>query len=208
MSRTVGTDDAGVAAASDAVRAGAVLLYPTETVYGLGGDAGRSDVLARVRQLKGRGDYSPVLVLTDSWERVASWAGAGDAAARVMAHDPPLAVTLLLPAAPAAPPWLVGPEGLVGIRRTGDPFCAALVRAAGAPITSTSANRSGEPAPAELESVGPAIRAGADLEVDAGRRLPGVASTVARIDDAGRVTIVRPGPVDAATLESVAAGRR
>ncbi len=208
MRGTIGTDAAGLRAAARAVRAGRVLLYPTETVYGLGGDAGRADVLQRVRHLKGRDADKPILVLTDVWTRMADWiVEPGDALRRIMSHEPPLPVTLLMEASGRAPSGLIGPEGLIGVRRTADAFCRALVVASDTPLLSTSANQSGQPAPAELREVSVALRAGVDVVVDAGRRLPGVPSTVARVVD-GAVHVLRAGAVDAVTLEGVAAGGR
>ena len=207
MSITVGTDAAGLGTAAEAVRAGGVLVYPTETVYGLGADARDPAALARIRRLKGRDAAKPVLVLTDTWRRVADWSGELDAEVlRVMSHEPPLAVTLLVTAGAGAPTGVVGPEGLLGVRRTSDEFCRALIAAADAPLLSTSANSAGAPPPADIDEVEPALLAAVDVVVDAGRRLPGVASTVARIVD-GRVEVVRDGAVDASTLARVASGR-
>ncbi len=204
--RVVGADAAGVAAVAEAVRAGGVVLYPTETVYGLGGDAARPDVRARTAALKGRDGAKPMLMLTDEWARVMGWLGPLERAhRRLMDHAPPLAVTLLLPASRAVPASLVGPGGLVGIRRTTDPFCRALVAAADAPLLSTSANPAGAPPPARFESVHPDLLAAVDLAVDAGHPLAGVPSAVARVER-GAVVVVREGAVDVATLERIAAG--
>jgi L-threonylcarbamoyladenylate synthase len=208
VSVTVGVDAAGVAAAARAVRAGGVILYPTETVYGIGGDARRPDVVNRVRGMKGRDGSKPVLVLVDTWARVAGWiAGDDSGAAAIMQHDPPLAVTLLVEATPDTPVDVVGPDGLVGVRRTSDPFCQALIAEADAPLLSTSANPPGEPAPWRFDDVAATLRASVDVAVDGGRDLPGVPSTVARVAD-GRVNVVRLGAVSAETLERVLAGPR
>jgi L-threonylcarbamoyladenylate synthase len=123
-----------------------------------------------------------------------------------MAHDPPLAVTLLLPAAAAAPRGLVGPAGLVGARRTPDDFCRRLVAAAGAPLLSTSANAAGRPPPADFADIDRALLATVDIAVDAGRTLPGTPSTVVGVEE-GRAVIVREGAVDADTIARVCAGR-
>lgn len=202
--RAAATDAAGLAAAAALVRRGGLLLYPTETVYGLGGDARRADVLARLRALKGRDADKPVLVLTDGWARVRPWLGPLDPAhERLMAHDLP--VTLLLPASGVAPPGLVGPGGLVGVRRTTDPFCRALVAAADAPLLSTSANPAGEPPPARFADVDGGLLDGVDLSVDAGHALAGVPSTVVRVEE-GRAVVVREGAVGADVLARIAAG--
>lgn len=196
---------AEVARAAGTVRAGGVLVYPTETVYGLGCDPARADAVARVRAVKGR-DARPMLALTDRWGRVAPWlAGLTDAHRRLMRHAPPLPVTLVFEASAAAPPALVSAEGTVGIRRTTDPFCRALVAAAGTPVLSTSANRAGQPAVHRFEDLDPAVTEAVDLVVDAGRALGGTPSTVVRLD-AGRLHVLREGAVDAATLRRIVAG--
>src|SRR5690606_2430759 len=122
---------------------------------------------------------------------------------RLMRHDPPLPVTLVFDASNEAPPALVGPEGTVAIRRTSDPFCRALVAAAGRPVLSTSANRAGEPPVSRFEDLDPAVLAAADHAVDAGRPLGGVPSTVVRIVD-GRLVVLREGAVGIDELERVA----
>ena len=206
MTRTVGTDAAGLDAAARLVARGGVLLYPTETVYGLGGDATHPDVLARVRALKGRDADKPMLALTDDWARVQAWlADVPPALARLMAHEPPLAVTFLLPPSEGAPAGLVGPGGLIGLRRTSDPFCRALVARAGCVLLSTSANPAGAPPPARFADVYAGLLEGVDLAVDAGAPLRGTPSTVVRADGAALV-IVREGAVSAEALREIAAG--
>lgn len=193
-------DPAGVAAAAAVVRRGGVLAYPTETVYGLGGDARLAEPLARIRALKGRDADKPVLVLTDTWARVAGWLGDLEGGlVRLMQHEPPLPVTLLLPVNGTAPGGLVGPGGKVGIRRTTDAFCRAVIAAADTVLLSTSANPAGRPAPALFADLDPSIRAGVDLAVDAGRPLNGVPSTVALMDEE-KLVVVREGAVPTEVL--------
>lgn len=204
--RRAGTDAAGIAAAAAVVRSGGVLAYPTETVYGLGGDALSAAALGRIRTLKGRDADKPVLALTDTWARVAEWLGRLDPALeRLMGHEPPLPVTLLLPVTEAAPAGLVGPGGLVGLRRTSDPFCRALIAASDRVLLSTSANPAGAPAPSRFSSLDAAIVAGVDLAVDAGAELNGVPSTVVRVED-GRLVVVREGAAPTGLLMRIAEG--
>ncbi|MDX1530437.1 MAG: L-threonylcarbamoyladenylate synthase [Rhodothermales bacterium] len=199
--------DAQVARAAAVVRAGGVLVYPTETVYGIGCDPADAAAVARIRALKGRDAAKPMLAVTDAWHRVEGWiAGVTDAHGRLMAHEPPLALTLVFAAAEAAPPALVSPEGTVALRRTPDPFCRALVAAAGTAVLSTSANRAGLPPAHRFDDLDPTVRDAADLAVDAGRPLGGTPSTVARVAASGRLEVLREGAVDRATLERIAAG--
>jgi len=188
------------------VRGGGVLLLPTETVYGLSGDARRPDVAARIHQLKGSDPSKPLLALIDTWERVADWVLAPPPVQRVWAETGLGALTLVLPATAECPSALASAEGLVGIRRSASPWVCELVKRAGVPVFSTSANPTGTPPPARFEEVDASIRRGVDLALDAGAPLAGQPSTVARYDlDAQQFEILRPGPVTADALR-VASG--
>ncbi len=189
--------------AAEVVRAGGVLVYPTETVYGLGCDPSDAVAVARVRRIKGRDADRPMLALTDRWDRVAPWvAGLTAAHRRLMDHAPPLPVTIVFAASASAPPSLVSAEGGIGIRRTTSPFCRALIAAAGVPILSTSANRAGEPAVSDFAALDAEVIEAVDLAVDAGHPLGGTASTVVRIEGE-RLVVLREGAVEAATLRAI-----
>ncbi|MFN3597581.1 MAG: L-threonylcarbamoyladenylate synthase [Rubricoccaceae bacterium] len=199
------TLEARAAKAAEVLRAGGLVLHATETVYGLAADPRQPGAVARARQLKGRDAAKPMLALTDTWARVASYLDAvPPPLARLMAHEAPLAVTLLLPGSAAAPEALRGPDGRLGLRRTADPFCRALVAALGAPILSTSANPAGQPPPARFADVDEALRRAVELALDAGRPLAGVPSTVVGVDAAGRLEVVREGAVPEAHLRQIA----
>ena len=199
-----GTGAAGVEAAATVVAAGGLLLYPTETVYGLGCDPWAGPAVARLQALKGRDAHKPMLALTDDWARVAGWLGeVKEVHQRLMAHDGPL--TILFAAGPGAPPSLVGSEGLVGVRRTTDPFCRSVIERNERPLVSTSANPAGAPAPARFEDVNAVILDGVDLAVDAGAPLAGAPSTVVRVVG-GMPVVVREGVVDVAAVRRIAAG--
>ena len=199
----VGTDEAGVAQSATCIRAGGTLVYPTETVYGIGGDALDAGVMECIRTLKGSDADKPMLVLTDEWARVSDWfAEVSEALRRLMVHQSALPITHLVTASEKAPEALVGPEGMIGVRRTTDLFCRALIEATDTPLLSTSANVSGESSQALFEDLDPAILEGVDLAVDAGRPLTGVASTIVRVDGNG-VQIVRVGAVDAQTIHKI-----
>ncbi|NNF59219.1 MAG: L-threonylcarbamoyladenylate synthase, partial [Rhodothermaceae bacterium] len=198
-----GADGEGIREAADVVASGGVVLYPTETVYGLGGDPHEVVVMERIRRLKGRDADKPVLVLTDDWARVVAWLdGVSEAHRRLMTHEPPLPVTLLFDAASATPPWLVGPDGWVGVRRTSDLFCRAVIGRADCALLSTSANEAGGTAPHQFDDVPSAIREGVDCAIDAGQPLAGTPSTVIRFDGEDLVAI-REGAVHVKTLREI-----
>ena len=187
------------------VRAGGVLVYPTETVYGIGCDPANAEAVARVRTIKGRDAAKPMLAITDRWGRVASWiAGLTDAHRALMQHEPPLPVTIVFDASDDAPPGLVSPQGGIGIRRTTDPFCRALVAAADTPVLSTSANRAGRAPVARFAHLDDAVLDAVDSSVDAGHDLGGTPSTVVRVADS-ELVVLREGAVDAAELHRIVA---
>ena len=186
---------AALAAAARLVRGGGVVVYPSDTVYGLGGDARRPDVAARCRSLKGRGAV-PMLSLVDDWARVAGWVDPVEHA-RCRAVAAVSGVTVLAAATPGAPPHLVGAEGWIGVRLA-QGVARELVAQSGAPLLSTSANPSGAPTPTRIADLAPALRRGADAVVDGGE-LGGPPSTVVR-PEADRLVLVREGVVLADVL--------
>lgn len=192
------------ASAAACVRAGGVICYPTETVYGLGCDPREAAAVERIRAIKGRDADKPMLALTDEWARVERWVVAGTPPyRRLMEARRP--ITLLFAPGPEAPPALVGPDGWIALRRTEDAFCRALVAAAGVPVLSTSANRAGQPPAARSEDLDPAVTRAVDLVVDAGRPLGGVPSTVVRVDG-DDVVVLREGAVQADEVRALARG--
>ncbi|MEM6784837.1 MAG: L-threonylcarbamoyladenylate synthase [Bacteroidota bacterium] len=198
-----------LAQAAATVQRGGVLVYPTETVYGIGGDPFDAAMVDRVRTIKGRDAHKPMLALTDRWARVADWMtnvtgvhralmAATDAAGR------PLAVTMLFEAGPGAPTALVSALGLIGIRRTPDPLGQALVAACGTALLSTSANQAGQAPASTFADLDPHIVEAADYAFDARHPLGGTPSTVVKVEGDGLV-IIREGAVLKATLREVLA---
>lgn len=185
------------------IREGGVVLYPTETVYGLGCHPNYDEAVRRIQRLKGRDAHKPMLVLTDSWERVEDWLGERDPLHdRLMEIGRIYPLTILLPASGAVPESFRGGSPLVGIRCTTDLFCRALIASSDSPVLSTSANPAGEPAPAAFEDIQPEMLEGVDLAVDAGRPLAGSPSTVVSVTD-GQAVVVREGAVPEGTIRSL-----
>lgn len=183
-----------------------VLIYPTETVYGLGGNPASAAVLDRVRQIKGREATKPMLVLTDTWDRVQPWIDAPTAIhRRLMDHEPRLPATLLFRPGSEAPEGLVGTDGWIGIRRTSHPVCLSLIQGADRPLLSTSANRAGEAPVSSFDALSPLLLAEVDVALDAGVPLQGVPSSVVLVQD-GVIHCVREGAVSMKTLVGIGYG--
>ncbi len=191
---------ADVARAADVVRRGGVLLHPTSTLYGFGGNALDGAVVARVRRLKGGRD-SPFLVLVPDAE--AAWALASrvpPAARRLASRFWPGPLTLVLSASDRVPPHLVGPGGTVAVRVDAHPFTRALAAAAGVPLLSSSANRSAEPPPSTPDEVSRDLVLACDLFIEDHRALQGRPSSVVRVRD-DRVEVLREGAVARKDIE-------
>lgn len=178
-------------AATRVLRApGRVVVYPTDTLYALGCRAEDAEAAARVRGAKGRDEAKPLPLVGGSVDQVQSLAPSwNDAARRLAKVFWPGPLTLVLPHAGRLPTEVTAEGATIAIRVPASSFLRDLCHAAG-PLVSTSANRSGEPAPGSFDAAEAAVGQFADLLIDGGR-LDGVPSTI--VDVTGEPRLVRPG---------------
>jgi L-threonylcarbamoyladenylate synthase len=189
-----------VEAAAAVLRSGGVVAYPTETYYGLGAVADNAEALARIFRVKGRDPDKPLLLLVDSPAMALSLASARpsgfDDVVRAFWPGP---LTLLLPARPDLAEAVRGSGGRVAVRMSSHPVALAVVAAVAAPITGTSANRSGAPPSSDPDEVERRLAAEIDGLVDAGPTPGGDPSTL--VDLTVRpARIVRAGAVSSREL--------
>ena len=165
--------------AVDLLRAGGVVLYPTETFYGLGCRCDDRAALQRIYRIKQRAATQPLLLLVAGTTMLGQVADSvSDAALALAGQWWPGPLTLLLPARPGLPASLVGPGNTVGCRQSSCPTARAMVERPGCPLTSTSANLSGERPPVSISMVSVAVRSAVDLIIDAGTTPGGAPSTI------------------------------
>lgn len=184
---------------------GGVVLYPTDTVYGLGADATSERAVETVRRIKGRERSKPILALVSDMAMLAAYARLTPRAFVLAQAFLPGPLTLVLDPLGAALKPLWAPDGSVGFRMPDHPLCQALPYAFGRPITTTSANRAGMTQPATLRGMcaqlGPTTSP--MLVLDDGVRT-GSPSTI--VDVRGDVAhIVREGALSRARIEAVLA---
>ena len=179
--------------AAHALRRGEVVAYPTETFYGLAVNALDELALARLRQLKGRGEKAiSVLVLGDAMiERLCRTVPA--AARKLMARHWPGPLTIALPARAGLPAPLIS-EGCVAIRESPHPTARALLEVFGGPITATSANPAGVDRPSTPEGVEELFE-GRCRVLHAGTTPGGAPSTLVRVRGS-RIEILRQGALE------------
>lgn len=182
-----------VARAAEVLRAGGVILYPTDTVWGLGCDATNGDAVARIYRLKQSENKKSMLVLCASADMVVRYVDRAPGIAFEVMELATSPLTLILPGAAGVAENLIPDEDTLGVRVPDHEFCRRLLRAFGRPIVSTSANVSGQPTPAGLQEVGREIVDGVDFVVDP--RFEGKptrkASSIIAFGEGGEVQIIR-----------------
>lgn len=182
------------------LRDGGIILYPTETFYGLGVHYAHDPALRRLFHIKERDAAKPVLLLIPdrSWmDRLAT--SVPEAAATLTANFWPGPLTLILKASPLLSPFITGDGPTVGMRISSNPVARRLLSLCNTCITSTSANVSGEPSPSSVEHIPRQLLDIVDLVIDAGKTPGGRPSTVLDVS-AVPFHLVRDGAVPFADI--------
>jgi L-threonylcarbamoyladenylate synthase len=145
---------------------GGLILYPTDTVWGIGCDATNAEAVKRVYQLKQRDDSKALIVLIDNADHIDHYVVDVPAIARELIDVAVKPLTIIYEGAYNLAPNLLGDEDSVGIRIPNDEFCHQLCARFGKPIVSTSANVSGKPTAKTFADIDPAIVNGVDYAVE------------------------------------------
>lgn len=196
-------DPAVIARGAELLRAGELVAFPTETVYGLGAHALDPVAVRRIYEAKGRPAYNPVIVhvadVSEVERVVADWPEAAQRAARTFWPGP---LTLVLPKRPEVPDSITAGLPTVAVRVPSHPVALALLRASGVPVAAPSANRYTEISPTTAQHVEKALGDRVPLIIDGGPTTVGIESTV--VDLTGpRPRLLRPGVLDPVSLEAV-----
>jgi L-threonylcarbamoyladenylate synthase len=193
-------DPEAIARAAHILQAGGLVVFPTETVYGLGANALDANAVAKIFAAKGRPAKNPIIVhvanLDDAKKLVSAWP---DIAQTLAGRFWPGPLTLVLPKRTIVPDLVTAGGTTVALRMPAHPVALALLRACGLPLAAPSANRSTELSPTCAAHVRLDL---ADLVLDAGPTTVGLESTVLDLTCA-RPRLLRPGMVTRAELEAL-----
>jgi len=203
----VTADTAAIDRAADALRAGALVAFPTETVYGLGADAANPVAVRAVFEAKGRPSDHPLIVHLADATHLDAWARDVPDGARALARAFwPGPLTLILPRTPLASDVVTGGQGTVGLRVPAHPVAhallAAFARRGGHGIAAPSANRYGHVSPTTAAHVADDLGDRVALIVDGGPCAVGIESTIVAFDG-DRPILLRPGGIGVDALAGV-----
>jgi len=179
--------------AVETLRKGGIILYPTDTVWGLGCDATNTEAVAKIYELKRRSESKSMLVLVDSEAMLERTVEDVPEVAWELLEAATEPLTVIYDSAPTLPRNLLAKDGSIGIRLTHDPFCRRLIGRLRHPIVSTSANISGEKTPAVFKEISEEVKQGVDYvcnyrREDQTRRKP---SDIIKLGSGGLISIIR-----------------
>lgn len=196
-------DEAELAFAAKLIQEGKLVAFPTETVYGLGGNALRSDAAKRIYEAKGRPSDNPLIIHLACAEDASKYCEPNEVFYRLADAFMPGPLTVILPKKECIPDSVTGGLDTVAVRVPSHPIAHALIAKAGVPIAAPSANISGKPSTTtaahvitDLDGKVDAILAADDCEI-------GLESTIVKIHTDGTLTVLRPGAITCEMLSDI-----
>ncbi|MGA1843404.1 MAG: L-threonylcarbamoyladenylate synthase [bacterium] len=192
-----------IARAAAIISRGGLVVYPTDTFYGLGGDPGNEQAVRRIFTAKGRSVHKPLPLIIPHRDDAGTWAHAiPPLAERLMDRFWPGPLTILFPSSPALPAILTAGTGKIGLRMPNAPIATAIAREAQTAIIATSANLSGRGSVSAIGKLIEDLEGLVDLVIDAGELPPSLGSTI--VDATGRrARIVREGDIPGEIIRGI-----
>lgn len=197
-----GDDAAAIAEAGELIRRGELVAFPTETVYGLGGNALSDESARKIYIAKGRPGDNPLIVHVARPAAASAFAEMDAIYERLADAFMPGPLTVILPKKPCVPDSVTGGLATVAVRCPAHETARALIEAAGVPIAAPSANLSGRPSPTSAAHVAEDLDGRVSMIIDGGDCEIGLESTVISVGSCG-VSVLRPGAVTVEMLRSL-----
>jgi len=175
------------------LKEGGIILYPTDTIWGIGCDATNTEAIKRIYTLKQRDETKSMIILLDTENKLESYIKEVNPLAYDLIAYAENPLTLVMPGAKNISRALIGSDGSIGIRISKHPFCERLIQRLRKPLVSTSANISGKPSPQYFSQVSPEIIKGVDYVVNIDQHDMEVKtpSTIIRLEPDGKFEFIR-----------------
>lgn len=186
---------ADLARAAEILRAGGLVAFPTETVYGLGGSGIDDDAAKKIYAAKGRPSDNPLIIHIAAPEDADRYAVVNDTYRRLAKAFMPGPLTVILPRREIVPRSVTGGLDTVAVRCPSHPVAHALIALAGVPVAAPSANLSGKPSPTCAAHVIADLSGRVDMILDGGECEIGLESTIVKVDGDDEITLLRPGGI-------------
>jgi L-threonylcarbamoyladenylate synthase len=182
-----------VAKALKIVQNGGIILYPTDTIWGIGCDATNSEAVKKIYALKQREEAKSMIILLDTDNKLQSYVSEVPDIAYDLIEFTEKPLTLVMPGAKNIAPELIAADGSIGIRIVKHQFCEQLIQRLRKPLVSTSANISGQPSPKNFNDISPEILDGVDYVVDVDQHdlSEKIPSTIMRLSPGGQFEFLR-----------------
>jgi len=179
--------------ALEVLRMGGIILYPTDTIWGIGCDATNPEAVEKVYQLKGRAKDKSLIILLENENRLASYVKEIPEVAYQLIEYADKPLTIIYAGAKNLAPNLPAEDGSIGIRIVKHPFCEQLIKRFKKPIVSTSANISGDPPPKNFQDISVAVKQHVDYIIQYGQEDTTLrqASTIMKLDASGAFSFIR-----------------
>lgn len=182
-----------VAKALKVLQEGGIILYPTDTIWGIGCDATNTEAVQKIYRLKQRDEAKSMIILLDTENKLESYVREVNPLAYELIAYAENPLTLVMPGAKNISPALIAADGSIGIRVTTNEFCQQLIQKLRKPLVSTSANISGKPSPSYFSQVDQEIIDGVDYVVDIDQHSKEIKnpSTIMKLAPDGRFEFIR-----------------
>lgn len=197
-------DELGIKSAAEIIKNGGLVVMPTETVYGLGGDGTNPEASAKIYAAKGRPSDNPLIIHISTPEEAEKFAYTSELYYKIADTFMPGPITVVLKAKDTVPMQTRGGLDTVAVRCPSNKVANLLIKYAGVPIAAPSANLSGSPSPTSLEHVIDDMNGRVDAIIDGGNSQIGLESTIVKINPDDTLTLLRPGKITLGDLMSIA----
>ena len=179
--------------ALEVLKSGGIILYPTDTIWGIGCDATNEEAVKRIFQLKKRKDSKSMIVLLDNPNKLESYVNRVPETAWQFVEYSEKPISIIYDNAKNLAPSAIAPDGSIAIRVTKDEFCSKLIYQLRKPIISTSANISDQRSPQSFDEISEVIRQGVDYIVNLRKEEKTTAkpSTIIRLRENGQIEFIR-----------------